>query len=51
MVVGRLRPGVTAAEADAELHGIAARLAKMYPATNLGGRCRWSRCWTTSAES
>ena len=36
MVVGRLRPGVTAAEADAELHGIAARLAKMYPATNLG---------------
>lgn len=36
MVVGRLRPGVTAREADAELRGIAARLAKMYPATNLG---------------
>ena len=36
MVVGRLRPGVTAAAADAELHGIAARLQKMYPATNLG---------------
>ncbi len=35
-VVGRLRPGVTAREADTELHGIAARLAKMYPATNLG---------------
>jgi predicted permease len=36
MVVGRLRPGVTAHQADAELRGIAARLAKMYPATNLG---------------
>ncbi len=36
MVVGRLRPGVSPREADAELHGIAARLQKMYPATNLG---------------
>ncbi len=36
MVVGRLRPGVTAREADVELRGIAARLQKMYPATNLG---------------
>jgi putative ABC transport system permease protein len=36
MVVGRLRPGVTARAADGELHGIAARLQKMYPATNLG---------------
>ncbi|HVT96626.1 MAG TPA: ABC transporter permease, partial [Acidobacteriaceae bacterium] len=36
MVVGRLRPGVTAREADSELHGIAARLQKEYPATNLG---------------
>ena len=36
MVVGRLRPGVTAREADVELHGIAARLQKEYPATNLG---------------
>ena len=36
MVVGRLRPGVSAGEANAELHGIAARLQKMYPATNLG---------------
>ena len=36
MVVGRLRPGVSAHEADAELRGIAARLAKMNPATNLG---------------
>jgi putative ABC transport system permease protein len=42
MVVGRLRPGVTAREADAELRGIAARLAKMYPATNLG--------WSVEAE-
>jgi putative ABC transport system permease protein len=36
MVVGRLRPGSTARGAEAELHGIAAQLAKMYPATNLG---------------
>jgi putative ABC transport system permease protein len=36
MVVGRLRSGVTPQQADAELHGIAARLQKMYPATNLG---------------
>jgi len=36
MVVGRLRPGVSAHEADAELRGIGGRLAKMYPATNLG---------------
>ncbi len=36
MVVGRLRRGVAAAAADAELHGIATRLAKIYPATNLG---------------
>jgi putative ABC transport system permease protein len=36
MVVGRLRPGVTASGADVELRGIAARLQKEYPATNLG---------------
>ena len=36
LVVGRLRAGTTAREADVELHGIAARLQKMYPATNLG---------------
>jgi len=36
MVVGRLRPGMSASEANTELRGIAARLAKTYPATNLG---------------
>lgn len=36
MGVGRLRPGVNAEQARAELRGISARLAKLYPATNLG---------------
>ncbi len=35
-VVGRLDPGVSVAQAQAELQGIAARLEKSYPATNLG---------------
>jgi predicted permease len=36
LVLGRLRRGVTVREAQAEMQGIAARLAKAYPATNLG---------------
>jgi putative ABC transport system permease protein len=35
-VVGRLRRGVSVQAAQAEMDGIAARLAKVYPATNLG---------------
>lgn len=34
--VGRLRTGITVHEAQAQLKGIADRLQKMYPATNLG---------------
>ena len=33
-VVGRLRPGVTARQADGEMQGIARQLAAAYPATN-----------------
>ncbi len=36
MVIGRLRPGVTAAAADRELHGIAASLEGEYPVFNKG---------------
>jgi putative ABC transport system permease protein len=36
LVIGRLRPGVTVAQAQGEMKTIAERLSKAYPATNLG---------------
>ena len=36
IVMGRLRPGVTLERADAEMNGIAARLAAQYPDSNKG---------------
>jgi len=36
MGVGRLRAGVSVGQEQAEMRGIAARLARLYPATNLG---------------
>lgn len=35
-MVARLRPGISMGEAQAQLNGIAANLARTYPATNLG---------------
>jgi putative ABC transport system permease protein len=43
LVIGRLRPGVTAKQAQMEMAAIAARLAKTYPATNQG--------WSVHVES
>jgi putative ABC transport system permease protein len=43
LVVGRLRPGVTIKDAQAELNVIADRLTRQYPATNLG--------WSVRVES
>jgi predicted permease len=36
-VIGRLRPGVTVSQADAELHTLAGHYAKAYPKTDKGG--------------
>src|SRR6185312_14776357 len=41
-VVGRLKPGVTAQQADAEIKVLAAQLAKQYPDSNKGwGAFAW----------
>ena len=40
LVVGRLRKGVSAAEAQADLNTIAGRLSQTFPETNLGWQAR-----------
>jgi putative ABC transport system permease protein len=40
LAIARLRPGASLADAQSELNVIATRLAKQYPATNLGRRVR-----------
>jgi putative ABC transport system permease protein len=42
LVLGRLKPGVTLAQANADMAGVTKRLAETYPATNTG--------WTASVE-
>jgi predicted permease len=39
-VIGRLRPGVSVQTAQAEMDAIGTRLAKLYPATNLGWKVK-----------
>jgi putative ABC transport system permease protein len=36
LVIGRLKPGVSVAQADAEMKSVSARLAEQFPATNAG---------------
>ncbi len=47
-VLGRLRPGVTSAQAAAELDVIARRLAKAYPATDKDGGFRFEQAGSLS---
>ena len=42
-VVGRLKPGVSSTQANAEVAAIGADLARQYPKSNQGTTLRWSR--------
>ena len=49
-VTGRLKPGVTQAQAKTEFDSIAARLAKNFPQKTTAGPSAWSRCKTFSSS-
>src|SRR5215475_1470856 len=52
-VLGRLRPGVTIAQADAELNSVAEQLERQYPKSNAGWRVRLTsiKDWIVNSDS
>jgi putative ABC transport system permease protein len=49
-MIGRLKPGVSLDQAQAEMHGIAARQAREFPATNAGAGLRLVQLQTSAID-